>query len=46
MNDLLNNTTKLKNIEELYHRILVIVEKLYYENVPNSVKKRKNKNKY
>lgn len=45
MNDLLNNTTKPKNIEELYHRILIIVEKLYNENVPNSVKKRKNKDK-
>lgn len=45
MNDLLNNTTKPKNIEELYHKILIIVEKLYNENVPNSVKKRKNKEK-
>ena len=45
MNDLLNNTIKPKNIEELYYRILVIVEKLYDENVPNSVKKRKNKEK-
>lgn len=45
MNDLLNNITKPKNIEELYHRILIIVEKLYSENVPTSVKKRKNKDK-
>lgn len=45
MNDLLNNTTKPKNIEELYHKILIIVEKLYDENIPNSVKKRKNKEK-
>lgn len=45
MNDLLNNTTKPKNIEELYQRILIIVEKLYDENIPNSVKKRKNKEK-
>ena len=45
MNDLLNNITKPKNIEELYHRVLIIVEKLYNDNVPCSVKKRKNKEK-
>ena len=32
MNDLLKNTTKPKNIEELYHQILQIVQKLYDEN--------------
>jgi len=45
MNDLLNNTTKPKNIEELYNRILEIVGRLYNNNVPNNVKKRKNKDK-
>lgn len=45
MNDLINNNTKPKNIEELYTKILKIVEKLYEENVPNEVKKRKNKEK-
>ena len=45
MNDLLNNTTKPKNIEELYQRILLIVEKKYNENINDNVKYRKNKNK-
>lgn len=45
MNDFINNNTKPKNIEELYKRILNIVEKLYEENVPDEVKKRKNKEK-
>ncbi len=33
MNDLVDNNTKPKNIEELYKRILNIVEKLYEESV-------------
>lgn len=43
MNDLLNNTTKPKNIEELYHQILQIVQKLYDENINDDIKYRKNK---
>lgn len=43
MNDLLNNTTKPKNIEEIYYQIKIIVEKLYKKYIPNSVKNRKNK---
>ncbi len=45
MNDLLNNSTKPKNIEELYQQILKIVTKLYEKCVPINVKKRKNKEK-
>lgn len=45
MNDLLNNNTKPKNIEELYYQILKIVEKLYDNNIPSNIKNRKNKNK-
>jgi len=45
MNDLLNNSTKPKNIEELYKQILEIVTRLYEKCVPINVKKRKNKEK-
>lgn len=45
MNDLLNNNTKPKNIEELYYQILKIVEELYDDYIPDNVKKRKNKDK-
>ena len=45
MNDLIDNNTKPKNIEELYRRILNIVEKIYEESIPNKVKNRKNKEK-
>ena len=45
MNDLLNNTTKPQNIEELYYQILKIVETLYDNNIPSNIKNRKNKNK-
>ncbi len=45
MNDLLNNSTKPKNIEELYQQILEIVTKLYEKCVPKTVKERKNKEK-
>ena len=45
MNDLLNNTTKPQNIEELYYRILKIVETLYDNNIASNIKNRKNKNK-
>ena len=45
MNDLLNNTTKPKNVEELYQQILSIVQKLYDENINDDIKCRKNKNK-
>ena len=45
MNDLVDNNTKPKNIEELYRRILNIVEKIYEESIPNKVKNRKNKEK-
>ena len=43
MNDLLNDTTKPENMEELYYKILTMIEKLYDENVPDYIKKRKNK---
>lgn len=43
MNDLLNDTTKPENMEELYYKILTMIEKLSDENVPDYVKKRKNK---
>lgn len=45
MNDLLNNNIKPQNIEELYHIIFKIVEKLYNDNVPICVRNRKNKDK-
>ncbi len=45
MNDLLNNSTKPKNVKELYQRILEIVTKLYEKCVPKNVKERKNKEK-
>ncbi len=45
MNDLLNNNTKPKNIEELYQQILEIVTKLYEKYIPKNVKERKNKDK-
>ena len=45
MNDLLNNNTKPQNIEELYYRILKIVETLYDNNIASNIKNRKNKNK-
>ncbi len=45
MNDLLNNSTKPKNIEELYQQILEIVTKLYEKYIPITVKQRKNKGK-
>lgn len=45
MNDLLNNTTKPKNIEELYYQILEIVKNLYNDSIFDNVKKRRNKNK-
>lgn len=45
MNDLLNNSTKPKNIEELYQQILEIVKKLYEKCIPINIKKRKNKEK-
>ena len=45
MNDLLNNSTKPKNIEELYYKILEIISDLYEKYIPQSVKNRKNKEK-
>ena len=39
MNDLLNNSTKPKNIEELYYKILEIISDLYEKYIPQSVKK-------
>lgn len=45
MNDLLNNSTKPKNVEELYQQILEIVTRLYEKYVPINVKQRKNKEK-
>lgn len=45
MNDLVNNSTKPKNIEELYSQILSVVINLYKKHIPNEVKKRKNKDK-
>lgn len=45
MNDLLNNSTKPKNIEDLYQTILKIVSELYEKYVPQNVKLRKNKEK-
>ena len=45
MNDLLNNNTKPRNIEELYYQILKDVETLYDNNIPSNIKNRKNKNK-
>lgn len=45
MNDLLNNTTKIKNIEQLYYEILKIVDELYEKFVPKNVRTRKNKEK-
>ena len=43
MNDLLNDTTKPENIEELYYKIKEIVEKIYEKYVPDNVKNRRNK---
>ena len=43
MNDLLNDTTKPQNIEELYYKIKEIVEKIYEKYVPDNVKNRRNK---
>lgn len=43
MNDLLNDTTKPQNIEELYYQIKEIVEKIYEKYVPDNVKNRRNK---
>lgn len=45
MNDLLNNTTKPNNIEELYQQILSIVDKLYNKYIPDNIKNRRNKDK-
>lgn len=45
MNDLLNNTTKPETITDLYGMFLKIVTKLYDDVVPQSVSKRKNKDK-
>lgn len=45
MNDLLNNSIKPKNIEELYYKILEIISDLYEKYIPQSVKNRKNKEK-
>ncbi len=45
MNDLLNNNTKIKNMEQLYYEILKIVEELYEKFVPKNVRTRKNKEK-
>lgn len=45
MNDLLNNNTKPRNIEEIYYQILKVVETLYDNNIPSNIKNRKNKNK-
>ena len=45
MNDLLNNNTNPKNIEELYYRILKIITEIYEKIIPQSVKNRKNKDK-
>lgn len=45
MNDQLNNSTKPKNITELFKMFLEIVTKLYEAVVPQSVSKRKNKDK-
>jgi len=42
MNDLLNNSTKAKNLEELYQQIFKIVESLYNKIAPDEVKFRKN----
>ena len=39
MNDLLNNNTNPKNIEELYYRILKIIMEIYEKIIPQSVKK-------
>lgn len=41
MNDLLKNSTKPKNIEELYQQILEIVTRLYEKCVPKNIKERK-----
>ncbi len=43
LNDLLNNNTKSKNIEELYYKILKIIEKLYDNNIPNNIKNSNNR---
>ena len=45
MNDLLNNTTKPNNIEELYQQILSIIDKLYNKYIPDNIKNRRNKDK-
>ena len=45
MNDLLNDNTKPKNIEQLYNKIFEIVSKLYEIYVPKNIKERKNKEK-
>ena len=37
MNDLVDNNTKPKNIEELYRRILNIVEKIYEESMSSTL---------
>lgn len=42
MNDLVNNTTKPENIEELFHRILQIIVPIYSKVTPDEVKFRKN----
>lgn len=43
MNDLLKDSTKPKNMEELFDNFLKIVEEIYERVVPNNVKKRRNK---
>ena len=45
MNDQLNNNIKPENMEELFIITLKIIEKVYNDVVPESVSKRKNKNK-
>lgn len=45
MDDLLKNTTKPHNIEELFRKILTIVIEIYNTKIPNDVKYRKNKEK-
>ena len=45
MNDLLNNNTNPKNIEELYYKILKIITEIYEKIITQSVKNRKNKDK-
>ena len=45
MNDNINNTTKPQNIEELFRLTLLLVEDIYEKIIPESVRKRKNKDK-